>query len=169
MIQRWNFRSNITSWSTYNITNGSSGYDALETKDSKQHACVSKLDRNPMCKNRMSSKKSVISIWSPEMTLHRRTYHQLCAMVPPSHLSSCFLSVHIHDTDYDIWGFIRFAAVTKIRLIILQKFTAMIHEQNGYVQSCMNLYVWVTPPESSNNFCIVFHAIRNQSQEKLRW
>lgn len=66
------------------------------------------------------------SSFSPTMTIHGGAYHYLGAKVAPSNLSSCFLSVYIHDTDYIQQGYKQAAKTPNLSPQLLQNLTQML-------------------------------------------
>lgn len=73
------------------------------------------------------------------MTLHGRIYHSLGALSPPPQLRPAYLSVYIHDTDFNAQTESRRAAMLQLSDGLLHKLTKMLHEANPYVQTFVSI------------------------------
>lgn len=87
---------------------------------------------------------------------------------PTSSFFSCFLSVHIHDTDYcpkeSIWT----AAVPSILHNVLHQWTTMLHECNLYIQLYTSLRNRATSVEYWNNYQMMIQANERPSKKHVR-
>ena len=84
-------------------------------------------------------------------------------MVPPAGRAPAFLSVYIHDTDYDAQTQHRTTANPQLDANVLRELTEMLHGINPYIQTFRSLREWAIADQAPDLYRMVIHADRRPS------
>ncbi len=78
--------------------------------------------------------------FNPTVTLQGRILHFLGALQPAPGRRLAFLSVHIHDTDFDVQSEFRSQNFAGVDRALLTNLASVLNQSNTYVLSFMSLH-----------------------------
>ncbi len=102
------------------------------------------------------------------MTLQGRIHHFLGALQPASGRRPAFLSVHIHNTDFDVQYELRSQDFTVVGRALLTNLASMLDQNNTYVKSFMSLHDLARDNAPTDRYRIVIHAYKRPANEHVR-
>ncbi len=105
---------------------------------------------------------------NPTVTLQGRIHHFLGALQPAPGRKPAFLSVCIHDTDFDVLSELRSQNFAGVDRALLTSLATMLNQHNTYVQSFMSLHELARDNAPTDRYKIVIHADKGPANEHLR-
>ncbi len=108
------------------------------------------------------------SNFNPTVTCQGRIHHFLGALQPATGRRPAFLSVYIHDTDFDVQSELRSQNFACVDRALLTSLASMLNHHNTYVQSFMSLHEVARDNAPTDRYKIVIHADKRLANEHVR-
>ncbi len=102
------------------------------------------------------------------MTLQGLIHHFLGALQPAPDRRPAFLSVYIHDTDFDVQSELRSQNFAGVDRALLKNLASVLNQSSMYVQSFMSLHELARDNAPTNRYEIVIHADKRPANEHVR-
>lgn len=103
----------------------------------------------------------------PTTTLHGRMYHYIDVHMHPRSTRASSLSVWTRGADFISQTVLRMTSMPRLRAGLLRQLTAIIHDDNYYVQSFMSLKEQMFSTEVQCNCSTVFQDDRQSASIRL--
>ncbi len=108
------------------------------------------------------------SNFNPTVTLQGRIHHFLGALQPAPGRRPAFLSVYIHDTDFEVQSELRSQNFAGVDRVLLKSLTSMLNQHNACVQSFMSLHELARDNAPTERYKIGIHADKRPANEHVR-
>ncbi len=106
--------------------------------------------------------------FNPTVTVQGRIYHFLGALQPAPGRRPAFLSVYIHDTNFEVQSELRSQNFAGVDRALLTRLASMLNQHNTYVQSIMSLHELARDNSPTARYKIVIHADKRPANEHVR-
>ncbi len=103
--------------------------------------------------------------FNPTVTLQIRIHHFLGALQTAPGRRPPFLSVYIHDTDFDVQSELQ--NFTGVDRALFRNLASMLNQNNTYVQSLMSLHELALDNAPTDRYKFVIHADERPTNEHV--